>query len=119
MRIIEEIDIVILRAHEFIKASVVLSLDEELNDLIEVARVPSKRAPPKFIQHFIIFFDNAGAKWANLKLQQQSGIIDHMWCIFRVECLFAKISPRHDAHVLVLQKVEGALVSLESNCDVK
>ena len=46
VRLIEEIDVVILRARELVKASVVLSLDEVLNDLVEVARVPSKRAPP-------------------------------------------------------------------------
>ena len=51
---------------ELIQASMVLSPDEQFDDFVEVARVPAWPPSPQLGQHFIVFFDDAGAQRSNL-----------------------------------------------------
>ena len=51
---------------ELIQASMVLPPNEQFDYFVKVARVPARPTPPQLGQHFIVFFDDAGAQRSNL-----------------------------------------------------
>ena len=104
LRFIEMRDKMVLRTYQMFKALAILSLDEELDQFIKVARLPSEGPVPESFEHLEFFLDDTGAKWSHLHLKQEVYVFIYMRGVLQLKLFIAQVSAWHDAKIFVFQQ---------------